>query len=62
MGKLKIYARWVAFLPFAFLAAWLVRMFMEILQQHDPDGWWLHPMLERGAIVPRCHNLRGCYW
>ena len=35
---------------------------MKILQQHDPDGWWLHPVLERGPIVPRCHNLRGCYW
>ena len=49
MEQLKIGARWVAFLPVAFVAAWLAWVLSKFV--NSMTGGWLHPVVERGAIV-----------
>jgi hypothetical protein len=57
MEQLKIGARWVAFLPIAFLAAWLAWVLSKFV--NSMTGGWLHPVVERGAIVALASATMG---
>jgi len=57
MKQLKIGARWVAFLPVAFVAAWLAWVLSKFV--NSMTGGWLHPVVERGAIVALASATMG---
>jgi hypothetical protein len=51
MELLNICARWVAFLPVAFVAAWLAWILSKFFNGWYTGGMWLLPaFVERGAV------------
>jgi hypothetical protein len=60
MELLKTCARWVAFLPVAFVAAWLAWILSKFFNTMYTGGIWLLPnFVERGAIEALASGVMG---